>query len=168
MILYGRGSMFRPQFLELICPKAESIRDEIANRANLSGAFNYWQMVIDLRLYAFQSGAAIFQKCPQIRPLLTSRILQHRRSELDAIYLPFRAFIAPGRMRSFPSAGVFELLLHFDEQMEETGTYHTLDANESNSIHAFINASPKSPDVPRAPTQVDLVLPPTEGFYKLG
>ncbi|KAJ7727166.1 hypothetical protein B0H14DRAFT_2640954 [Mycena olivaceomarginata] len=39
------------QFLELICPKAESIRDEIANRANLSGAFNYWQMVIDLRPY---------------------------------------------------------------------------------------------------------------------
>ncbi|KAJ7933678.1 hypothetical protein B0H13DRAFT_1855921 [Mycena leptocephala] len=53
------------QFLELICPKAESIRDEIANRANLSGAFNYWQMVIDLRPYAFQCGAAIFQKCPK-------------------------------------------------------------------------------------------------------
>ncbi|KAJ7019185.1 hypothetical protein C8F04DRAFT_916431, partial [Mycena alexandri] len=70
------------KFLELICPKAESIRDEIAgscekryrsglnvdlftDRANLSGAFNYWQMVIDLRPYAFQSGAAIFQKCPK-------------------------------------------------------------------------------------------------------
>ncbi|KAJ7493956.1 hypothetical protein FB451DRAFT_1491519 [Mycena latifolia] len=71
------------QFLHLICPKAEEIQSGIADKANLSGAFKYWAMVIDLRPYAFQAsvshrlssvavlifyiqcGAAIFQKCPK-------------------------------------------------------------------------------------------------------
>ncbi|KAJ6488301.1 hypothetical protein C8R47DRAFT_1072014 [Mycena vitilis] len=53
------------QFLRLICPNAESVQESIANKANLSGAWNYWKMVIDLRPYAFQCGAAIFQKCPK-------------------------------------------------------------------------------------------------------
>jgi hypothetical protein len=129
-----------PRFLGLICPKAESIRDEIASscynyhspnslliyftdRANLSGAFNYWQMVIDLRPYAFQvslealAPQTLFDvplvrscnipKMSQIRPLPASRVLRHRRSELDAIHLPFRAFIAPGERRqpSRPPSG---------------------------------------------------------------
>ncbi|KAJ7432722.1 hypothetical protein B0H11DRAFT_2260185 [Mycena galericulata] len=50
------------QFLPLICPKAEEIRDSVQNRENLFGTFGYWSMVIDLRPYAFQCGAAIFQK----------------------------------------------------------------------------------------------------------
>ncbi|KAJ7449320.1 hypothetical protein B0H11DRAFT_2332305 [Mycena galericulata] len=53
------------QFLPLICPKAEEIRDSVQNRENLFGTFGYWSMVIDLRPYAFQCGAAIFQKCPK-------------------------------------------------------------------------------------------------------
>ncbi|KAJ7845001.1 hypothetical protein B0H14DRAFT_2584897 [Mycena olivaceomarginata] len=218
-----------PQFLELICPKAESIRDEIANRANLSGAFNYWKM----------SGAAIFQKCPKsalfrlpafcntdVRNwmqstfpselsllqaeegspadllLVQNAVLRKSLEDLyrianigdakltkltelferrTAVLSPAQgfsnysyhrnalAFSSPPstspRASSAPPAPIF---LHFDEQMEETGTYHTSDANESNSIRAFVNTSPKSPDVPRAPTQVDLVLPPTEAFYKKG
>ncbi|KAJ7853174.1 hypothetical protein B0H14DRAFT_3655369 [Mycena olivaceomarginata] len=60
------------------------------------------------------------------------------------------------------------IFLHFDEQMEETGTYESSDVDGTTSVRAFVNGSPKSPDVPRAPTQVDLVLPPTEAFYKPG
>ncbi|KAJ7847055.1 hypothetical protein B0H13DRAFT_1907472 [Mycena leptocephala] len=52
--------------------------------------------------------------------------------------------------------------------MEETGTYESSDADGTTSIRAFVNGSPRSPDEPRAPTQVDLVLPPTEAFYKPG
>lgn len=51
--------------------------------------------------------------------------------------------------------------------MEHTGTYHTAD-DPTNSIRAFVNASPKSPDILRATTQVDLVLPPTDAFYVPG
>ncbi|KAJ7833401.1 hypothetical protein B0H13DRAFT_1914589 [Mycena leptocephala] len=227
------------QFLELICPKAESIRDEIANRANLSGAFNYWQMVIDLRPYAFQCGAAIFQKCPksalfrlpafcdtdfrtwmqstfpselsllQVKEgspadllLIQNAVLRKALEDLyklanigdakltkltelferrTAVLSPAQGFSigsyhrnalafssspsTPPRTSSTPSAPIF---LHFDEQMEETGTYESSDADGTTSIRAFVNGSPRSPDEPRAPTQVDLVLPPTEAFYKPG
>ncbi|KAF7371837.1 hypothetical protein MVEN_00040500 [Mycena venus] len=230
-----------PQFLEFICPKAESIRDEIANRANLSGAFNYWQMVVDLRPYAFQCGAAIFQKCPDSAlfrlPAFTNTdvrnwmkntfstelsLLQAKegnpadlllvqnavlRKALEDLYRianvgdakltkltellerrtavlsPVQGFSAasyhrnalafssppstpPRSASSAPSAS--PILLHFDEQMEETGTYQSLDADGTTSIRAFVNASPRSLNTPRAPTQVDLVLPPTEAFYKPG
>ncbi|KAJ7019288.1 hypothetical protein C8F04DRAFT_1404365 [Mycena alexandri] len=226
-----------PKFLELICPKAESIRDEIADRANLSGAFNYWQMVIDLRPYAFQSGAAIFQKCPKsalfrlpafcdtdVRNWMKSTfpselaLLQAKegnpvdlllvqnavlRKALEDLYrianigdakltkltqlLERRtAVLSPAQgfstasyhqntlafssspstpPRSTPSAPIF---VHFDEQREETGTYESSDANGTPSIRAFANESPKSPAEPRTPTQVDLVLPPLEAFYKPG
>ncbi|KAF8202063.1 hypothetical protein K438DRAFT_1716644 [Mycena galopus ATCC 62051] len=56
------------------------------------------------------------------------------------------------------------IVIHLDEQMEETGTYHTPD----NAVRAFANSSPKSPGILRAPTGVDLVLPPTEAFFKKG
>ncbi|KAF8130928.1 hypothetical protein K438DRAFT_1643350, partial [Mycena galopus ATCC 62051] len=56
------------------------------------------------------------------------------------------------------------IVIHLDEQLEETGTYHTPD----NSVRAFANSSPKSPGIPRAPMEVDLVLPPTEAFFKKG
>ncbi|KAJ7933526.1 hypothetical protein B0H13DRAFT_1856031 [Mycena leptocephala] len=227
------------QFLELICPKAESIRDEIANRANLSGAFNYWQMVIDLRPYAFQCGAAIFQKCPksalfrlpafcdtdfrtwmqstfpselsllQVKEgspadllLIQNAVLRKALEDLyklanigdakltkltelferrTAVLSPAQGFSigsyhrnalafssspsTPPRTSSTPSAPIF---LHFDEQMEEPGTYESSDADGTTSIRAFVNGSPRFPDEPRAPTQVDLVLPPTEAFYKPG
>ncbi|KAF7371838.1 hypothetical protein MVEN_00040600 [Mycena venus] len=211
-----------PQFLEFICPKAESIRDEIANRANLSGAFNYWQMVVDLRPYAFQCGAAIFQKCPDSalfrlpafmntdakegNPadllLVQNAVLRKALEDLyrianvgdakltkltellerrTAVFSPVQGFSAasyhrnalafssppstpPRSASSAPSTS--PILLHFDEQMEETGTYQSLEVDGTTSIRAFVNASPKSPDTRRAPTQVDLVLPPTEAFYK--
>ncbi|KAJ7154733.1 hypothetical protein C8R46DRAFT_442730 [Mycena filopes] len=56
-----------PQFLLLVCPMAEEIREKIkeSGLANLSGADQYWDMVIKLRPYLFQCGAAIFQKCPK-------------------------------------------------------------------------------------------------------
>ncbi|PPQ79199.1 hypothetical protein CVT24_012739, partial [Panaeolus cyanescens] len=53
------------QFLHLVCPMAEEIHDSIVNRQNLNGAANYWKMVIDLRPYLFQSGAAIYQLVPE-------------------------------------------------------------------------------------------------------
>ncbi|KAJ7916427.1 hypothetical protein B0H13DRAFT_2449107 [Mycena leptocephala] len=227
------------QFLQLICPKAESIRDEIANRANLSGAFNYWQMVIDLRPYAFQCAAAIFQKCPKsalfrlpafsdtdVRNwmqstfpselsllqakegspadllLIQNAVLRKALEDLyklanigdakltklteilerrTAVLSPAQGFstasyhqnalafssspATPPRTSSTPSAPI---LLHFNEQMEETGTYESSAADGTPSIRAFVNESPRSPDEQRTPTQVDLVLPPTEAFYKPG
>ncbi|KAJ7867002.1 hypothetical protein B0H14DRAFT_2732146 [Mycena olivaceomarginata] len=210
-----------PQFLELICPKAESIRDEIANRANLSGAFNYWQMVIDLRPYAFQSGAAIFQKCPKsalfrlpafcntdVRNWMQStfpselsllqaeegspadlllvqnavlrksledlyriaNIGDAKLTKLTELFERRTAVLSPAQ--GFSNSSYHRNALAFSSppstspRASKTGTYHTSDANESNSIRAFVNTSPKSPDVPRAPTQVDLVLPPTEAFYE--
>jgi hypothetical protein len=64
-----------------ILNRADLLLIHSTDRANLSGAFNYWQMVVDLRPYAFQvnlslihqnfclthltqCGAAVFQKCP--------------------------------------------------------------------------------------------------------
>ncbi|KAJ7751177.1 tRNA synthetases class II (A)-domain-containing protein [Mycena olivaceomarginata] len=71
--------------------------------------------------------------------------------------------------RSASSAlSVSPIFLHFDKQMEETGTYQSSDVDGTTSIRAFVNTSPKSSDISRAPTQVDLVLPPTEAFYKPG
>ncbi|KAJ7876636.1 hypothetical protein B0H13DRAFT_2347514 [Mycena leptocephala] len=156
------------QFLELICPKAESIRDEIANRANLSGAFNYWQMVIDLRPYTFQCGAAIFQKCPKSAlfrlpafcdtdfrtwmqstfPSELSLLQVKEGSPADLLLIQNAITTAlafssppstPPRTSSTPSAPIF---LHFDEQMEETGTYESSDADGTTSIRAFVNGSP--------------------------
>ncbi|KAJ7232353.1 hypothetical protein C8J57DRAFT_1383741 [Mycena rebaudengoi] len=42
-------------FLSLMCPDAERILEKIEGTKNLTRASNYWQMVIELRLYMFQS-----------------------------------------------------------------------------------------------------------------
>ncbi|KAJ7827302.1 hypothetical protein B0H13DRAFT_1917718 [Mycena leptocephala] len=39
-----------------MCPDAESILEKIEGTQNLTGASNYWQMVIELRPYMFQVG----------------------------------------------------------------------------------------------------------------
>ncbi|KAJ7252582.1 hypothetical protein C8J57DRAFT_1351069 [Mycena rebaudengoi] len=43
-------------FLSLMCPDAEHILEKIEGTKNLTGASNYWQMVIGLRPYMFQIG----------------------------------------------------------------------------------------------------------------
>ncbi|KAJ7771090.1 hypothetical protein DFH07DRAFT_953710 [Mycena maculata] len=53
------------QFLRLVCPMAEEVYASIAGKENLSGAANHWLMVIELREYLFQCGAAIWQIEPQ-------------------------------------------------------------------------------------------------------
>ncbi|KAJ7463292.1 hypothetical protein FB451DRAFT_464369 [Mycena latifolia] len=53
------------RFLLLVCPIAEEILESVAGKPNLSGTTNHWQMIIDLRPYLFQCGAAIYQKWPQ-------------------------------------------------------------------------------------------------------
>ncbi|PPQ75836.1 hypothetical protein CVT26_001130 [Gymnopilus dilepis] len=53
------------QFLQLVCPMAEGIYEEIVGKANLSGAANYWSMIMTMRPYLFQCAAAIFQICPE-------------------------------------------------------------------------------------------------------
>ncbi|KAJ7462509.1 hypothetical protein FB451DRAFT_1404301 [Mycena latifolia] len=53
------------RFLLLVCPIAEEILESVAGKPNLSGTTNDWQMIIDLRSYLFQCGAAIYQKWPQ-------------------------------------------------------------------------------------------------------
>ncbi|KAK6991492.1 hypothetical protein R3P38DRAFT_3438736, partial [Favolaschia claudopus] len=209
-----------PQFLSLICPNAERTRDEIADRENLSGAFNYWQMIINMRPYAFQSGAAIYQSCPKsalfrlpafqsedagdpadlhlvqnnvLRKALEdlfkictssdtklvrlTALLERRTSALSPAQgfstssyhrnalafssspsTPPRA--ASGTTRSSP------IIIHFDNEQQETGTYEATDNDGITNVRAFVNNSPRSPDELRVPTQVDLVLPPTEAFFK--
>ncbi|KAJ7936473.1 hypothetical protein B0H13DRAFT_1946706 [Mycena leptocephala] len=53
-----------PQFLLLVCPMAESMLEKVAGNEHLSGAFHHWEMVIELREYLFQCGAAIWQSVP--------------------------------------------------------------------------------------------------------
>ncbi|KAF9559208.1 hypothetical protein CPC08DRAFT_751027 [Agrocybe pediades] len=53
------------RFLKMMCPMAESIHETIVGKENLLGASNFWELVISLRPYLFQCGAAIFQKCPE-------------------------------------------------------------------------------------------------------
>ncbi|KAJ7846294.1 hypothetical protein B0H13DRAFT_1646807 [Mycena leptocephala] len=53
-----------PQFLLLVCPMAESMLEKVAGNEHLSGAFHHWEMVIELREYLFQCGAAIWQLVP--------------------------------------------------------------------------------------------------------
>ncbi|KAJ7934937.1 hypothetical protein B0H13DRAFT_1854643 [Mycena leptocephala] len=48
-----------------MCPDAESILEKIEGTQNLTGASNYWQMVIELRPYMFQCAAAISQVQPK-------------------------------------------------------------------------------------------------------
>ncbi|KAJ7098524.1 hypothetical protein B0H15DRAFT_945042 [Mycena belliarum] len=52
-------------FLVLVCPVAEEILESVAGKPNLSGTANHWQMIIDLRPYFFQCGAAVYQKWPK-------------------------------------------------------------------------------------------------------
>ncbi|KAJ7726564.1 hypothetical protein DFH07DRAFT_1000760 [Mycena maculata] len=51
-------------FLQLICPMAEEIYASVAGKENLSGEANHWLMVMELREYFFQCGAAIWQIHP--------------------------------------------------------------------------------------------------------
>ncbi|KAJ7504099.1 hypothetical protein B0H11DRAFT_1853124, partial [Mycena galericulata] len=53
------------QFLQLVCPIAESIVERVQGKPNLCGTTNHWQMIIKLRPYLFQCGAAIYQKWPK-------------------------------------------------------------------------------------------------------
>ncbi|KAK7059342.1 hypothetical protein R3P38DRAFT_3384318 [Favolaschia claudopus] len=230
-----------PQFLLLICPDAERIRDEIANRENLSGAFNYWQMIIDMRPYAFQSGAALFQSCPKsalfrlpafqdedvrnwmkttfpeeltllhaqagdpadlllvqnnvLRKALEdlfkictssdtklvrlTALLERRTSALSpaqgfSTTAYHRNALAFSSSPSTPPRGSSRathsspITIHFDSEMHETGTYESTGDDGSANHRAFVNTSPRSSDNLRVPTEVDLVLPPTEAFYKPG
>lgn len=48
------------QFLQLVCPMAEGIHAEIVGLDNLSGAANYWSMIMMLRPYFFQVSVSKF------------------------------------------------------------------------------------------------------------
>ncbi|KAJ7084783.1 hypothetical protein B0H15DRAFT_380554 [Mycena belliarum] len=53
------------QFLLMVCPMAEEMCQKVAGAEHLSGAFNHWEMVIELREHFFQCGAALWQVCPK-------------------------------------------------------------------------------------------------------
>ncbi|KAJ6493137.1 hypothetical protein C8R45DRAFT_1136097 [Mycena sanguinolenta] len=53
-----------PPFLSLVFPMAEEIQQKVAGNPHLSGAFHHWEMVVELRDYLFQCGAAIWQLVP--------------------------------------------------------------------------------------------------------
>ncbi|KAJ7906164.1 hypothetical protein B0H13DRAFT_2021438 [Mycena leptocephala] len=52
-------------FLKLVCPIAEKVLDNVVGKPNLSGTTNHWQLIVKLRPYLFQCGAAIYQKWPE-------------------------------------------------------------------------------------------------------
>ncbi|KAK6984727.1 hypothetical protein R3P38DRAFT_2806331 [Favolaschia claudopus] len=211
------------------------------HRENLSGAFNYWQMIIDMRPYAFQSGAALFQSCPKsalfrlpafqdedVRNwmkttfpeeltllhaqagdpadllLVQNNVLRKALEDLSKICTssdtklvrltallerrtsalsPAQGFSTTAYHRnalafssspSTPPRGSSRathsspITIHFDSEMHETGTYESTGDDGSANHRAFVNTSPRSSDDLRVPTEVDLVLPPTEAFYKPG
>ncbi|KAK7059553.1 hypothetical protein R3P38DRAFT_3522772 [Favolaschia claudopus] len=211
------------------------------HRDNLSGAFNYWQMIIDMRPYSFQSGAAIYQSCPKsalfrlpafqnedvinwmkttfpeelsllhaqagdpadlllvqnnvlrkaledLYKICTSSdnklvrltaLLERRTSALSlaqgfstsSYYRNALAFSSSPSTPPRASSGTIRsspIIIHFDIDQQETGTYEATDNDGATNLRAFVNTSPRSPDDLRVPTQVDLVLPPTEAFFKPG
>ncbi|KAJ6600862.1 hypothetical protein B0H10DRAFT_1958552 [Mycena sp. CBHHK59/15] len=163
------------QFLRLICPNAEEIHESIANKANLSGAANYWLMVMDLRPYAFQASPHLYPTQLKIANASSVRaiLLQAKAGNpIDLVniqnaILQKASRTWPSRRTPMAAPTTPPIVVHLDQNMEQTGTYHMED-DMSDSIRAFVNSSPKSSDVLRAATQVDLVLPPTDAFYKAG
>ncbi|KAJ7620056.1 hypothetical protein FB45DRAFT_1093981 [Roridomyces roridus] len=73
----------------------------------------------------------------------------------------------PASTAPIDAATTSPIIIHVNEQMQETGTYESLEADGATSMGAFVNESPKTPGVAREPTQVDLHLP-KEAFYKPG
>ncbi|KAJ3717335.1 hypothetical protein C8R42DRAFT_644596 [Lentinula raphanica] len=67
------------RFLLLVCPMAETIHDSVVGKKNLSRAANFWNLVMDLRLYVFQCGAAIYQ-----HPVTKSQMTISYRLPLDS------------------------------------------------------------------------------------
>ncbi|KAJ7854356.1 hypothetical protein B0H13DRAFT_1903734 [Mycena leptocephala] len=83
-----RKVLVPPQFLQLICPMAEEIRESIqaSRKDNLSGAYQYWNMVIQLRPYEFQ--LALLQASagsPTDIALIQNTILQKAPGDLYQI-----------------------------------------------------------------------------------
>ncbi|KAJ7289689.1 hypothetical protein C8J57DRAFT_1494110 [Mycena rebaudengoi] len=64
---------------------------------------------------------------------------------------------------SLPLQPASPVIVHLDENSQVTGTYQTED---DPTIRAFVNTSPRTPNTPRATTQVDLVLPPVAAFFE--
>ncbi|KAH9832021.1 uncharacterized protein C8Q71DRAFT_840905 [Rhodofomes roseus] len=52
------------EFLNRVCPMAESIIKATEGRRNLVGVTNFWKMIVDLRPFLFQCAAAIYQVVP--------------------------------------------------------------------------------------------------------
>ncbi|KAJ7202449.1 hypothetical protein C8J57DRAFT_1622921 [Mycena rebaudengoi] len=87
-----------------------------------------------------------------------------------AVLSPAKGFSASNYHRnaavsssSLPPPPMSPLILHLDENSVETGTYQTED---DSTMRAFVNPSPRTPDTPRATTQVDLILPPAAAFFE--
>ncbi|KAJ3966843.1 hypothetical protein EV361DRAFT_540884 [Lentinula raphanica] len=49
------------RFWPLVCPMAEEIHDSVIGKRNLSGAANFWKLVMDLRPYLFQVCYFLFE-----------------------------------------------------------------------------------------------------------
>ncbi|KAJ3527219.1 hypothetical protein NMY22_g9867 [Coprinellus aureogranulatus] len=55
------------RFLAMVCPMAEGIVESVKGLPNMQGTTYFWEMVISLRPYIFQSAAAILKLCPGSR-----------------------------------------------------------------------------------------------------
>ncbi|KAJ7906554.1 hypothetical protein B0H13DRAFT_1880528 [Mycena leptocephala] len=153
-------------FLSLMCPDAESILEKIEGTQNLTGASNYWQMVIELRPYMFQFAAAIYQVQTQSAlfklPALQNPDVRKWMFEVFEQKLERRTTVlSPAKGYSNETYTRSDAETRTDE---DTGLYEA----DDRSLRAFFCASPVRKDAPRPRTQVDLVLPPLSAFHKPG
>ncbi|KAJ7930277.1 hypothetical protein B0H13DRAFT_1858907 [Mycena leptocephala] len=149
-----------------MCPDAESILEKIEGTQNLTGASNYWQMVIELRPYMFQCAAAIYQVQTQSAlfklPALQNPDVRKWMSEVFEQKLERRTTVlSPAKGYSNETYTRSDTETRADE---DTGLYEA----DDRSLRAFVCASPLRKDAPRPRTQVDLVLPPLSAFHKPG
>ncbi|KAF9078501.1 hypothetical protein BDP27DRAFT_1309680 [Rhodocollybia butyracea] len=169
------------QFLTLMCPMAEEVLDSIVGHQNLTGAANYWTMIINLRPYLFQRlqndilqrELSAMNATLQSQSAQISRLLQivERRTE---IFSPAKGYSIAKYHQSATTAGsthsMSDLLPAVEIGSVSCAVNHNSSVYEAKdeTLRAFANSvSPKTPQV-RDITQVDYVLPDTAAFYAPG
>ncbi|KAJ3840545.1 hypothetical protein F5878DRAFT_640289 [Lentinula raphanica] len=130
------------------------IHDSVVGKLNLSGAANFWRLVMDLRPYVFQV----------LLPTQGFSIQQYQCS-YSQFKLPILATPAlpTSMLPNIPPTS--ELLLPVDiipqASTDAMGIYEA----EDSTLWAYVSSSSsKAPSTPQSHTQVDLVLPPMAAF----
>ncbi|KAJ7686094.1 hypothetical protein B0H17DRAFT_1304922 [Mycena rosella] len=178
------------QFLKLVCPIAEEILDKVTGRANMSGTTNHWQLVVKLRPYLFQCGAAIYQKWPQssifrlpafmhtdipLRSPGCSRNpidLERIQNTLLRVALEeMRSLLASQNVQLKKLAAAFErrTSIFSPAQGFSASNYHSRAlASAPYQMEDSSVAAASSPGLNHSPPRMDLVEPPVASYYEAG